>query len=85
MTAFFHILPVILICSTHTSYQMVDNKSETSLIRHIEKNISLMKINNVIFILRIRIILSSSFVIIFFCMSFGKSYNFITVYQLKYK
>ena len=46
---------------------MVDNKSKTSLIRQIQKkNISLMKINNIILVLRTRIILLSSFVIYFF-------------------
>ena len=52
---------------THKSHKMVDNKSKTSLIRHIQKNISLTKINNIILVLRTRIILLSSFVIYFFC------------------
>ena len=45
----------------------MDNKSKTSLIKHIQKNISLMKINDIILVLRTRIILLSSFVIYFFC------------------
>ena len=44
----FHILLLnIYLYFTHKSYQMVDNKSKTSLIRCIQKNISLMKINNI--------------------------------------
>ena len=38
---------------THKSYKMVDTKSKTSLIRHIQKNyISPMEINNIILLLR---------------------------------
>ena len=52
---------------------MVDNKSKTSLIGHMQKNILLMKINNIILVLCIRIILLSLFMIYFFCiMSLGK-------------
>ena len=47
---------------------MVDNKSKTSLISHIQKNISFVKINNIILVLRTRVILLSSFMIYFFCM-----------------
>ena len=36
---------------THKSYRMADNKSKTSLIRHIQKNISFIKINNIILVL----------------------------------
>ena len=45
---------------------MVDYKSKKSLIRHIQKNISLMKINNIIPVLRTGIIFLFSFVIYFF-------------------
>ena len=41
---------------------MVDNKNKTSLIRHIQKNISLMKINNIILVLCTAVILSSSLI-----------------------
>ena len=51
---------------------MVDNKSKTSLIGHMRKNISLMKINNIIMLLRTCIILSS-FVIYFFCICLSGS------------
>ena len=54
---------------------MVDNKSKTFLIRHIQKtyiSISIMKIHNVTLMLRTCIILLSSFMIYFFCMSFRK-------------
>ena len=45
---------------------MVDNKSKTSLIRHTQKNTSLMTSNNIILVLCSLIILSS-LVICFFC------------------
>ena len=51
---------------THKSYKIVDNKSKTTLIRYTHKNISLMKINSIILVLRTRMILLSSFVIYIF-------------------
>ena len=47
---------------THKIQKMVDNKNKMSLISHFHKNISLMKINNVILVLRTR---TSSFPIYF--------------------
>ena len=44
LTAFSHFLIKYSCYLTHKSYKMVDNKSKTSLIRHIQKNISPMKI-----------------------------------------
>ena len=32
----------------HKSYKMVDNKTKTSLIRYIQKNVWLLKINNIL-------------------------------------
>ena len=58
---------------------MVDNKSKTSLIRLIQKNISLMKINNIILMLRTCIILSSSFVTYFFCKFHSGSFPIVTL------
>ena len=53
---------------------MVDIKSKTFLIRHIQKNISLMKINNIKPVLRTGIILLSSFVIFRFCICHSGSF-----------
>ena len=54
---------------------MVNNKSETSLIRHIQKKyITLMKIKNIILMLRTHIILLSSFMIYFFCICHSGSF-----------
>ena len=73
LTAFLCSLIKYLCYLTHKSYKMVDNTSKTSLIRHLQKNISLMKINIIILVLRTHIILLSSFVIYFFLyLSFGK-------------
>ena len=48
------------------TYTMVDDKSKTSLIRHIQKKIyHFMKINNVILVLLTHIMLLSSFPIYF--------------------
>ena len=49
----------------------MDNKSKTPPIRYIQKNRSLMKINNIILVLSTRAILSS-FVIYFLYTSLGK-------------
>ena len=58
---------------------MVDNISKMSLIRYIQKNISLMKIYDIILVLHTGIILLSSFVIYFFCiiMSLGKFFYYM--------
>ena len=53
---------------------MVDNKSKTSLIRHIQKKISLMKINNIILVICI-----SSFVIYFFCICHLGSFPIVVI------
>ena len=50
----------------------MDNKSKTSLIRNIQKNISLMKMNNT----RARILLSS-FVINYFCIYHSGSFPIV--------
>ena len=60
---------------------MVANKSETSPIRLIQKNISLMKINNITLMLRTRIMLSS-FVIYFFCICHSGSFPIIYTYSM---
>ena len=56
---------------------MVDNKSKTCLIRHLQKNKSLMKINNIILMLRTRIILSSLFVLYFYCICHSGSFSVV--------
>ena len=56
---------------------MVDNKSKTSIIGHIQKNISLMKINNIILVLCTCIILLSSFVIYCFCICYLGSFSMV--------
>ena len=56
---------------------MVDNKSKTSLMRHMQKNMSLMKINNIILVLCARVILLSSFEIYFFCICHSGRFRII--------
>ena len=64
----FHILSLnMYLFRSYKSYKMVDNKSKTSLIGHIQENILLMKINNIIPVLHTRVKLLSSFVKYFFC------------------
>ena len=58
---------------------MVDNKSKTSFIRHIQKKISLMKINNIILVLRSGIIIISSFMIYFFCICHTGSFAIVVI------
>ena len=62
-----HILSFNIEFLTYKSYKMVDNNSKTSFIRHIQKNVSLMKINATILVLCTHTILVSSFVTYFFC------------------
>ena len=64
---------------------MVDNKTKISLIIHKQKNISLMKISNILLMLYTHIIMLSSFVIYFFLyVSFGNllyiTLNFHSMY-----
>ena len=60
---------------------MVDNKSKTSLIGHIQKNISLIKIHNIINMLHTRIILLSSSVIYLFCKCHSGSFPIILMME----
>ena len=59
MSAIFTVL-------AHRSYKMLDNKSKTSLIRHVQKNYITHEVNSVILILRTCIILLSSFMVYIF-------------------
>ena len=65
---FFHVLSLnihIILPINRTKWWIIKVKHPSSDIYR--KNISLMKINNIILVLRTRIILLSSFVIYFFC------------------
>ena len=80
LTAFSHSLFKYSCYLTHISYKMVDNKStKTSLFRHTQKHISLMKINNITLVLRTCIILLSSLVIFFFLLCHSGSFPILSV------
>ena len=61
----------------------MDNKSKNSLMGYLQKNISLMKINNIILVLRTRIILLSSFMIYFFYVCHSGSFPIIFLNKLR--
>ena len=64
--------------------KMVDNKSKTSLIRHTQKNITLMKINNIILVLGTHIILLSSFVIYFYLRQGGYVFAWVCLWVCEF-
>ena len=63
----------------------MEDKSKTSLIRHVQKILSLMKINNIILVLSTHLILLSSFMIDFFSVHVIREVSLLYTWERSFK